>query len=126
MNLLTNSIDALDEKFKTIEQRYLTSTHPPKIPLSVWITTQIVNNKVVIKIVDNGFGIPENVRSHIFDPFFTTKEIGKGTGLGLSISYQIIVEKHHGQIQCSSKLTEGTEFLIEIPIRGSGNIYANS
>jgi signal transduction histidine kinase len=55
------------------------------------------------------------LRSHIFDPFFTTKAPDKGTGLGLSISHQIVVEKHHGQIKCSSKPGEGTEFLIEIP-----------
>lgn len=50
----------------------------------------------------------------MFDPFIT-KAPGKDTRLGLSISYQIIVEKHHGQIKCSSKPGEGTEFLIEIP-----------
>ncbi|MBG1261382.1 GAF domain-containing protein [Nostoc commune] len=116
MNLLSNSIDALEEKFKTIQQRYLKlSQRCPKIPLTIWISTQAVNHQIVIRIADNGLGIPEEVRSHIFDPFFTTKAIGKGTGLGLSISYQIIVEKHHGQIKCSSKAGEGTEFLIEIP-----------
>ncbi|MEH1925042.1 GAF domain-containing sensor histidine kinase [Nostoc sp.] len=119
MNLLSNSIDALEEKFKTIQQRYLKlSQMCPRIPLTIWISTQAVNNQIVIRIADNGLGIPEEVRSHIFDPFFTTKAPGKGTGLGLSISYQIIVEKHHGQIKCSSKPGEGTEFLIEIP---SGN-----
>ncbi|QFS43615.1 GAF domain-containing protein [Nostoc sphaeroides] len=116
MNLLSNSIDALEEKFKTIQQRYLKlSQRCPTIPLTIWITTQAVNNQIVISIADNGLGIPEEVRSHIFDPFFTTKAPGKGTGLGLSISYQIIVEKHHGQIKCSSQPGEGTEFLIEIP-----------
>lgn len=116
MNLLSNSIDALEEKFKTIQQRYLKLSQTcPIIPLTIWISTQAVNNQIVIKITDNGLGIPEEVRSHIFDPFFTTKAPGKGTGLGLSISYQIIVEKHHGQIRCSSKPGEGTEFLIEIP-----------
>ncbi|MEH1937559.1 MAG: GAF domain-containing protein [Nostoc sp.] len=119
MNLLSNSIDALEEKFKTIQQRYLKLSQTcPKIPLTIWISTQAVNNQIVIRIADNGLGIPEEVRSHIFDPFFTTKAIGKGTGLGLSISYQIIVEKHHGQIKCSSKPGEGTEFLIEIPSSG--------
>jgi two-component system, NtrC family, sensor kinase len=54
--------------------------------------------------------------SHIFDPFYTTKEPGKGTGLGLSISYQIIVEKHYGQIKCFSQPEQGTEFVVEIPI----------
>ncbi|MBD2245532.1 GAF domain-containing protein [Nostoc sp. FACHB-888] len=116
MNLLSNSIDALEEKFKTIQQRYLNlSQRCPKIPLTIWITTQAINNQIVIRIADNGLGIPEEVRSHMFDPFFTTKAPGKGTGLGLSISHQIIVEKHHGQIKCSSKPGEGTEFLIEIP-----------
>ncbi|MBD2509927.1 GAF domain-containing protein [Nostoc muscorum FACHB-395] len=119
MNLLSNSIDALEEKFKVIQQRYLKlSQRCPMIPLTIWISTQTINNQIVIRIADNGLGIPEEVRSHIFDPFFTTKGPGKGTGLGLSISYQIVVEKHHGQIKCSSKPGEGTEFLIEIP---SGN-----
>ncbi|MEH1929361.1 GAF domain-containing sensor histidine kinase [Nostoc sp.] len=116
MNLLSNSIDALEEKYKTIQENYLKlSQRCPIIPLTIWISTQAVNNQIVIRIADNGLGIPEEVRSHIFDPFFTTKAIGKGTGLGLSISYQIVVEKHHGQIKCSSKPGEGTEFLIEIP-----------
>ncbi|MEH2202812.1 MAG: GAF domain-containing protein [Nostoc sp.] len=117
MNLLSNSIDALEEKFNTIQQRYLKLLQTcPRIPLTIWINTQVVYNQVVIRIADNGLGIPEEVRSHIFDPFFTTKAPGKGTGLGLSISHQIVVEKHHGQMKCSSKPGEGTEFLIEIPI----------
>ncbi|MEH2254770.1 GAF domain-containing sensor histidine kinase [Nostoc sp.] len=116
MNLLSNSIDALEEKFNTIQQRYLKLLQTcPRIPLIIWINTQAINNQIVIKIADNGLGIPEEVRSHIFDPFFTTKAPGKGTGLGLSISHQIVVEKHHGQMKCSSKPGEGTEFLIEIP-----------
>ncbi|MFN6479131.1 GAF domain-containing protein [Nostoc sp. DedQUE07] len=117
MNLLSNSVDALEEKFNTIQQRYLKLLQTcPRIPLTIWINTQLINNQVVIRIADNGLGIPEEVRSHIFDPFFTTKAPGKGTGLGLSISHQIVVDKHHGQMKCSSKSGEGTEFLIEIPI----------
>jgi PAS domain S-box-containing protein len=73
--------------------------------------------RVVIRIIDNGLGMPEEIRSHIFDPFFTTKPVGKGTGLGLSISYQIVVEKHGGQLQCISAPNQGTEFRIEIPIQ---------
>ena len=71
---------------------------------------------VVIRIADNGRGIPAEVRSHIFDPFFTTKAVGKGTGMGLSISHQIVVEKHQGNIECVSELGRGTEFLISIPV----------
>ncbi|WP_341524701.1 GAF domain-containing protein [Nostoc sp. UHCC 0302] len=116
MNLLSNSIDALEQKFITIQEKRLKSSKNfPKVPLIIWISTQIVNKQIVIRIADNGLGIPEEVRSHIFDPFFTTKAPGKGTGLGLSISHQIVAEKHHGQLKCSSKPGEGTEFLIEIP-----------
>ena len=116
MNLLSNSIDALEEKFKIMQKKHFNSSIiSPKLPLNIWISTQFNNNQIVIRIADNGLGIPEEVRAHIFDPFFTTKAPGKGTGLGLSISYQIVVEKHHGHIKCSSKPGQGTEFLIEIP-----------
>jgi two-component system NtrC family sensor kinase len=51
----------------------------------------------------------------IFEPFFTTKDVGQGTGLGLSISYGII-QNHGGDIQVKSKLGQGTEFIITIPV----------
>jgi signal transduction histidine kinase len=69
---------------------------------------------VSITIQDNGPGIPEEIQSRLFDPFFTTKPVGKGTGLGLSISYQIVVEKHGGNLWCHSTPEEGTAFHIEI------------
>ncbi len=116
MNVISNSIDALEDKFKKLRQQYEDSaTDIPEIPLSIWIQTQLKGNIVQVQIKDNAFGMVENIRQRIFDPFFTTKEVGRGTGLGLSISYQIIVEKHRGQIQCFSKPNQGTEFLIEIP-----------
>jgi signal transduction histidine kinase len=59
----------------------------------------------------------QEVQRKIFDPFFTTKPIGSGTGLGMSISYQIVVEKHRGQLRCISTPGQGTEFLISIPIQ---------
>ena len=71
----------------------------------------------VVRIIDNGPGMTEDIKTRIFDPFFTTKPVGKGTGLGLSISHQIIVEKHGGQLRCISAPDQGTEFVIEIPIR---------
>ncbi|BAY74664.1 two-component sensor histidine kinase [Nostoc linckia NIES-25] len=108
MNILTNAIDALEElkiKAKT--------TNKPQII----IRTEIFDkNFVVIRIIDNGGGIPEEVRTRLFDPFFTTKPVGKGTGLGLSISYQIVVEKHGGILKCTSEEGQGTEFWIQIPI----------
>ena len=71
---------------------------------------------VVIRIADNASGMSQEVQKQIFDPFFTTKPVGSGTGLGLTISYQIVVEKHHGQISCISAPGQGTEFIVEIPI----------
>ncbi|MDY6898999.1 MAG: GAF domain-containing protein, partial [Cyanobacteriota bacterium] len=111
MNILSNSIDALEKKFAA------SRTASSKVALNVEISTEVVNDKMIIKIADNGSGIPEEVKENIFNPFFTTKDVGKGTGLGLPICYQIIVEKHHGQIQCSSQVGEGTEFMIELPIK---------
>ena len=109
MNIINNAIDAL-EKSRLIGEIVDT----PQITIS---TKFINNNTVLICIADNGCGIPEEMRSRIFEPFFTTKEPGQGTGLGLSISYQIVVEKHGGQIKCISELGKGSEFLIEIPIK---------
>lgn len=76
----------------------------------------MIDRQVVIRIADNGTGIPKDIQKRLFDPFFTTKPVGKGTGLGLSISYQIVVEKHCGQLQCISTIKEGTEFVITIPV----------
>lgn len=72
---------------------------------------------VIIRIADNGCGIPQHIQKRIFDPFFTTKPIGTAKGLGLSISHSIIVEQHGGKITCNSRLGEGTEFAIALPIR---------
>jgi signal transduction histidine kinase len=73
--------------------------------------------RVVVRIIDNGSGMPVEVRARVFDPFFTTKPIGKGTGLGLAISYQIVVEKHGGHLRCISAPNQGTEFRMELPIK---------
>ena len=107
MNILVNALDAITEQL--IRQ-------PDYLP-EITIRTEKMNlNRVCIVIIDNGPGIPEPVQKRLFDPFFTTKEVGKGTGLGLSISYQIVVEKHHGKIECRSNPKQGTEFWIELPI----------
>jgi GAF domain-containing protein len=108
MNIFSNAIDALQEMWELQNCSGKTPT--------IRIRTNVILDRVVICISDNGPGIPEDMRSRVFDPFFTTKAIGKGTGLGLSISYQIVVEKHKGQLQCISDRDRGTEFWIEIPI----------
>ncbi len=130
MNLLNNAIDALE-----------TQPSPRKITISTSVASrhcsvvsgndqqtsnnvdaqaasrrvQQITNYVVIRIADNGLGMPEAVQQQIFDPFFTTKPVGRGTGLGLSIAYQIVVKKHGGQLSCISTPGKGTEFIVEIP-----------
>ena len=110
MNILSNGIDA-------IEQRYGSAKFDEQLP-TIRIRTQVLKpNWIAVAIADNGVGITEAVKSKIFDPFYTTKPVGKGTGLGLSISYQIVVDKHGGLLRCLSAPRQGTEFIIEIPVR---------
>ncbi|MFB2933717.1 GAF domain-containing protein [Aerosakkonemataceae cyanobacterium BLCC-F154] len=117
MNLLSNAIDALEAKAKS-EEKPDPINNDNSDELKIEISTKVLKNNLVrIIIADNALGIPPNVKTRIFDPFFTTKEPGKGTGLGLAISYQIIVQKHHGKLKCSSQPEMGTQFLIEIPIQ---------
>ena len=114
MNILSNAIDALEERMK--ENCLLI----PQIRISTEVLRgngQQSTEKIVIRIADNGCGLPFKVKQRVFDPFFTTKPIGKGTGLGLSISHAIVVEKHHGELYCNSRLGQGTEFAIELPLR---------
>jgi len=80
------------------------------------ISTYIEKEKVCCQIKDNGSGIPENNLSKVFDPFFTTKEVGKGTGMGLGISYDIIVNKHNGELLVESNKRVGTKFTIKLHI----------
>jgi signal transduction histidine kinase len=78
------------------------------------VTTTETATEIIIKVKDNGSGIPEVARDHIFEPFFTTKGVGTGTGLGLSICYSII-EKHKGEISFVTTMGVGTEFTITLP-----------
>lgn len=121
MNILANAIDALEEA--ACKDSEAIAPQP-----QIRIRTEVRNaptgemdagrgGAVVIRISDNGPGMPEEVIRRLFDPFFTTKPVGKGTGLGLAISYQIVVEKHKGSLGCVSEPGKGTEFVIAIPLR---------
>ena len=115
MNLISNAIDAVEERNKSRSKEEIKDK-----PSIIRICTEVDEqdqNLVRIRIADSGTGIPNHIQSHLFDPFFTTKAIGKGTGLGLSISYQIITEKHQGQLEFISCPGEGTEFSISLPIQ---------
>ena len=159
MNLLTNAIDALEEKMRSQQLEEMgdqleTATYPPP---TITINTGLVARDthgslltpsygnascehpspdptrgellrgtgssleytpyVFIRIADNGSGMTQKTQQQLFDPFFTTKPVGQGTGLGLAISYQIVVEKHGGQLWCNSAPGQGAEFVVEIPLR---------
>ncbi len=117
MNIIVNAIDALEESFVGDEEQRTKDKEQMTTP-TIHIRTLVTEKETVkILIADNGSGMNSNVQQKIFDPFFTTKPVGSGTGLGLSISYQIIVDKHKGNITCNSILGKGTEFIIEIPIK---------
>jgi two-component system, NtrC family, sensor kinase len=97
LNLISNAIDAIGK--------------------DGWIRVKSVRSgkEILVSVTDNGPGISEDMQRKVFDPFFTTKTTGKGTGLGLWISYGIM-EKMGGNISLSSKVGEGTTFVVQIPL----------
>lgn len=101
LNLIVNAVHAIKEKAK---QGML------------MIKTFAKEGYVYCLITDNGIGIPQVNLADIFTPFFTTKPVGKGTGLGLSITYDIIVNKHGGEIHVESEEGVGTTFILQLPI----------
>jgi signal transduction histidine kinase len=106
VNLIVNAAHAIQESGQDATSGRIT------------ITTQAIEDAAVIRVADNGCGIPDKNLERIFDPFFTTKEVGKGTGQGLSIARSIIVERHGGRIDVTSQVGAGTEFTIRLPIAG--------
>ena len=106
LNLLTNAL------YSAIERKKVAGTgYEP----SVSVSTKRMDDKVEIKVSDNGNGIPQNIVYKIFQPFFTTNPTGQGTGLGLSLSYDI-VKAHGGDIKVSTKESEGSVFTITLPV----------
>jgi two-component system, NtrC family, sensor kinase len=105
LNLINNAFYAVDEKKKSGIHNY----EP-----TVSVNTNKINDKVEIRVKDNGNGIPQKVIDKIFQPFFTTKPTGVGTGLGLSLSYDI-VKAHGGEIKVITVEGEFTEFEVQLP-----------
>jgi signal transduction histidine kinase len=107
LNLINNAFYAVTEKRKLNADGYE--------PIVV-VGTKRIEEKIEIRVRDNGTGIPQKVLDKIFQPFFTTKPTGQGTGLGLSLSYDIITKGHGGELKVVTKGGEGSEFIIQIPI----------
>ena len=106
LNLIVNAAHAIHDAGKDSETG------------EIHVSTSLHEDMAVIRVRDNGCGIPEENISKLYDPFFTTKEVGRGTGQGLSIAHSILVDKHGGDIHVSSRLGQGTEFVIRVPVDG--------
>jgi PAS domain S-box-containing protein len=109
LNLIVNAAHAIQDAGKDVNTG------------EIKISTAIDGDAVVIRISDNGCGIPDEHLSKVYDPFFTTKEIGRGTGQGLTITHSILVDKHGGDISIRSTIGAGTEFTLRLPIGGRGS-----
>ncbi|WP_341734645.1 PAS domain S-box protein [Microcoleus sp. EPA2] len=110
MNLIGNAIDAIEEYN---DGRSVAEAKANRSKIK--IKTEVQNSKAIIRISDNGPGMPKEVSQQLFEAFFTTKPAGKGTGLGLSISHKVVTE-HNGKLSCVSEPGQGAEFIIELPI----------
>lgn len=104
LNLVVNAAHAIQEK-NAVEMGVIE------------VTTWQAGEAVFCSIEDTGVGIEPEHLSNIFNPFFTTKPVGKGTGMGLSISYDIIVNRHNGELTVESVPGEGTKFTFKLPVR---------
>jgi signal transduction histidine kinase len=110
LNLFNNAFYAVNQKQKTTDANY-----KPE----VIVTTSTENGLIIIKVRDNGIGIPETIKEKIMQPFFTTKPSGEGTGLGLSLTYDTVVKGHGGTIHIDTKEGEYSEFTIRLPLNGA-------
>jgi two-component system NtrC family sensor kinase len=106
LNLFNNAFYAVHQKQKTANKDYQPT---------VEVSTSAKDNLILIKVKDNGIGIPDAIKEKIMQPFFTTKPTGEGTGLGLSLSYDMVVKGHGGTININSIEGEGSEFIIVLP-----------
>ncbi|MCK6692626.1 MAG: ATP-binding protein [Thermoanaerobaculia bacterium] len=116
LNLINNAFYAVQQRQRSAAQdlpglQNLEGLYAP----TVTVSTQKTDNQIVIKVKDNGTGIPEEVKAKIFQPFFTTKPTGQGTGLGLSLAYDIVVKGHGGTLEVESTEDVGSEFIIQLP-----------
>ena len=112
LNLYNNAFYAVREKaLKDVMDKEI--SYQP----CVTAETQLDGNNLIIRVCDNGMGIPEAVKGKIFQPFFTTKPTGQGTGLGLSLAYDIITKGHGGELTVDSQEQKNTVFTIRLPIK---------
>lgn len=106
LNVIVNAAQAVEERRRrdgTEEAGRIT------------VSTRRSGDEALIVVEDDGIGMDEQTLTRVFDPFFTTKGVGRGTGQGLSLSHSIVVGKHGGRIDVSSRLGAGSRFTIALP-----------
>ncbi len=117
LNLFSNAFHAVNKR-NVSEVQNLTDVkiYQPTVSISTQSTISPLGIKeIIITVIDNGTGMPEEVKTKIFQPFFTTKPTGDGTGLGLSLSYDIVTKGHDGTLEVESTEGIGTIFIIKLP-----------
>ncbi len=106
LNLLSNAFHAVNARRQRGDAGYA-----PRVQL----VTRREGDSVIVRVEDNGIGIPETLYPRIFNPFFTTKPPGEGTGLGLSLSYDIVTQGHRGALQADPSVVDGAAFEMTLP-----------
>jgi hypothetical protein len=109
INLIVNAADAIAER----------KAHEPELEGRILVTSKQKDNQVEIRVIDNGTGMSDEVRTKVFNQFFTTKDVGKGTGLGLSLTYNIVTSKHNGTVCVESEPNVGSSFIVSLPMDSS-------
>jgi two-component system, NtrC family, sensor kinase len=118
LNLINNAFYAVNQR-KQAPQPPEGETYMPTVIVSTHLVAHpsgAGGAQIIIKVKDNGTGMPESVKAKIFQPFFSTKPSGEGTGLGLSLSYDIVTKGHGGTLEVESTEGVGTEFIVRLPI----------
>ncbi len=113
LNLINNAFYAVHQRAQLSKSSQLLESYTP----SVLVSTKQADNHIIIKVKDNGTGMPEIVKAKIFQPFFTTKPTGEGTGLGLSLAYDIVTKGHGGTLEVLSTEGVGSAFSIRLPFK---------
>ena len=110
LNLVANALHAVRQRQREAAPG---AAYEPRITIS---THRTGPRTVEIRVRDNGAGMSDEVRDKVFQPFFTTKPAGEGTGLGLSLSHDIVTKGHGGTLTVESRVGEGTEFVVTLPV----------